>query len=135
MNRTHKYLPIAMLFALASANQAYAQTDGIGVTLEVLDDVSEIDAVVMRLQDARERDEVGDQVRDEERERDQVSDRDRNRDGDRAGDGDLRDEKSETDRDERREVENEERDLERDFDERAERDRQLEENPVTDAVE
>jgi sirohydrochlorin ferrochelatase len=117
---------LAGLAGLAGAGQTWAQSATIDVTLEVLDDVSEIDAVVLRLEDAREADEDRTRRVDEERERDEFDRSVRDAETERE----TRDREVETDRDERRELQNEEEDLEAEF----ERDRLNRPNPPVPAI-
>lgn len=114
-------LPLTALAGLAVAVPALAQPEPIDVTLEVLDDVSEIDAVVMRLEDARGRNEERERNVDEARERDELERTVR----DAGAERDRLERDSAVERDEHRELQNEEEDLEAEFDRERERDRAL----------
>ena len=111
MKYQRQWLGAVLLAVCFGAGPALAQTETIDVTLEVLDDVSDIDAVVMRLEDARDRDEDRDRRIDEEREREDFDSSVRDAEGERE----RRERDDETERNERRELQNEERDLEVDF--------------------
>jgi len=118
MHTNLKILPLVITAALAWTGQAVAQSATLDVTLEVLDDVSEVDAVVLRLEDARERDEVRERNAEEARERDEFDREVRDAETER----DVIEREGSTDRTERRELQNEEDDLERDFEATRERD-------------
>lgn len=98
---------LATVVALGLAGAVFAQSETIDVTLEVLDDVSQIDAVVMRLEEARERDEDRERVRDEEREREELQRSAR----DAGAEREQRERDVAVERDARRELQNEEQDL------------------------
>ncbi len=93
---------------------AHAQSGPIDVTLEVLDDVSDIDGVVVRLQDVRDRDDDRARDQDETRARDEFERSVRDAQAERE----ALEREAAADREERREIQNAEEDLRRDFEAR-----------------
>jgi hypothetical protein len=100
---------IAVLVSAGLSAPVFAQNEAFEVTLEVLDDVSEIDAVVLRLENEDRRNVEDREQRQEEREREFAADERERREADLV----RRD--FEREADERRESDLEERDIERDF--------------------
>jgi len=130
MKRKTGVVAIGMLLGLV-AGQAMAQDDVFEVTLEVLDDVADVDGVVLILeeQDRRERD-----ARSEEEDgRRRAEERDA-RERDEGLEGDTAESDFAGERDERREEQIEDRDLERDRDDTIIEETDVVEPPVEEPV-
>lgn len=107
----------ALLLGLGAAGQAFAQADGLDVTLEVLDDVADHDVVVLNLEDVDRVEDGRAEDQDRRSDGDVAVDRERERERDEIVERDDRENVLDREIDERRADAVEDRELERDRDE------------------